>query len=175
MLSYSELLLHPIGHAFVQPILKLVQGQCTTQTVVPFLNSLILPQLEFISLEAPGLNPGEVALVVFLIDTQRILPIVAFQFLQIRFLRRKLLASAEFAFRNAVAVGPVAVALDDEIPSAGQARWDGNFYPGRIQEVPGTPSARGRDTADNSPAPSLLPEQTAEGKQPCISRSKKSR
>lgn len=103
MLSYpGPLLLYPIGHAFVQPSHKLIQGQCTTQTFIPFLNSLILPQLEFLPLEAPGLNPGEVSFVIFLVDTQRILPIVAFQFLQICFLRRKLLAGAVFALRSAV-------------------------------------------------------------------------
>lgn len=40
----------------------------------------------------------------------------------------------------------------------GQALWDGNFYPGRIQEAPVTLPARGRDTAGNISAPSLLTE-----------------
>ena len=82
------------------------------------MDSLILPQFEFIPFESPALYYGKVALVVFLVDAQRIPSVVVFQFLQVRFLRRKLLAGTVFSVRDTVAVGPVVIALDDEIFSA---------------------------------------------------------
>ena len=111
----------PVWHTSFQPFRERIQSQVSTQAIISFLDSLILPQFEFIPFESPALDSGKVALVVFLVDAQRIPSVVVFQFLQVRFLRRKLLAGTVFSVRDTVTVGPVVVALDDEIFPAASA------------------------------------------------------
>lgn len=61
--------------------------------------------------QASGFHPGEIPLVVFLIDVQRVLPAVVLQLVQIRLLRRQLLAGAVFPLWDAVTVCTVIVSL----------------------------------------------------------------
>lgn len=110
--------LRPVGHTPLQPVLEPVQCQRSFQAGVPFPNRFILPLPELFLFQASGLHPGEISLIVFLINVQRVLSAVVLQLIQIRLLCRKLLAGAVLPLRDAVTIYPVIVPLDDKVPAA---------------------------------------------------------
>ena len=100
-------LLHPIRHTLPQPVLEFAQVCRPLQTGIAFTNRFILPLPELVLSQTPSLYSGEIPLVIFLVDIQRVLAVIVFQFVQIRFLSRQLLAGAVFPLWDAVTVRSV--------------------------------------------------------------------